>query len=102
MILDEEIEMEENLQAGGMSYSLGPEPLSSVTLTQEMTDAIAKAVEWIDGKTPEELSKQSHEMSWQWRELEPDEEMDVFMELIPEDVISKKRSRVSEICAAVK
>ena len=100
MLMDNEVVMADN-GSGGTCYELGPEPFS-MDLSIESKAAIAKGVKWIEGKTPDELSEESHRMSWQWRELSENEEMDIFLELIPEGVISTKRNRINLIAAALK
>lgn len=85
-------------QFTAMAYELGLEPIPD-ELPEDMKAAVAEAVEWIRGKTANQLSNESHEASWQWRQLSDGMEMDIFLDLIPEEVYTEKLSRARGILA---
>jgi len=61
------------------------------------TDAVREAVNYLRGMTASSISELSHEFSRSWNEQADGEELNVYSDLIPDDVYEKREQELLEI-----
>jgi hypothetical protein len=73
----------------GAPESLGPDEV----------EAVKRGVAAVDGKSALDVSERSHDQSRAWQSAEDGEELDVFLDAIPEDEYREREQRVQQLAA---
>jgi hypothetical protein len=97
-LMQEGIVETEQVQQGnftGFVFHLLPDTPS--TLSPEEVAAVKAAVASVDGKTANHVSESSHEQSRAWQLAADGDELDVFLDVIPEDEYREREQRLKEL-----
>lgn len=78
-------------------YKLTGVELPGEKLSSDATDAIKKAVDFVKAKSATQLSDITHEFSRSWKKVDNGREMNIYIDVIPEDEFSKRRRELKSL-----
>lgn len=76
-------------------------PGAPETLTPEEIEAVKTGVQSVDGKSAGDVSDDSHDHSRAWQSAKDGDELDVFLDVIPEDEYREREKRLRELVAVL-
>ncbi|NQU21548.1 MAG: hypothetical protein HQ567_09710 [Candidatus Nealsonbacteria bacterium] len=83
----------------GFRFELTGNCPDAAKLSPEAIEAISLAVKFVDGKSAEEVSDFSHRLSKTWQEAQNGEELNIYVDAIPEDEYRQREARMTEIAS---
>ena len=82
-------------------YRLAEATLPGEPLSDEAIRAIQRAVQLVEDKTTTELSDMTHEFSRSWNTAEHGQELDIYIDLIPDDEFENRQASLDKMQAAM-
>ena len=93
----------EHVQEGpfqSVRFQLSRADLPGEPLSDEATDAIRQAVQLVQERTAGDLSEMTHEFSRSWNSAQQGEELNIYIDLIPEDEYDARDKSLESMKAA--
>ena len=79
------------------AYCLTGKPLAAEALSQQAVRAIELAVSFVEEKGATELSDLTHEFSRSWNSAKEGQELNIYVDLIPDDEFAAREERLSTL-----
>jgi hypothetical protein len=79
------------------AYRLTGKPLAGEPLSQEAVCAVEQAVSFVNEKGAAELSELTHEFSRSWNSAQEGQELNIYIDLIPDDEFAAREQRLSTL-----
>ena len=83
----------------GFRFTLCEGPSEGNLLPEGSSEAIAFAVDQVRGKSAEEVSRETHETSRAWRNARDGEELNIYIDSIPEEEYQRRMQRMKDSAA---
>jgi len=71
-------------------------------LSPEAVEAVKKGVAFVEGKTATQISKVSHELSRSWNEAKDGEELNIYLDLIPDEEYQEQKAKMEKMSVVLR